>query len=165
MMMCLLALLTLLGGLFLLGYSKKEGLGKFTKLASYLAITFSTIVFVVGLIGLMACPSKCGSGHCSKNASVEKCIVMKKECKMNGKDCKMDMEECHKNMGSDCKDSGSCKSDMKCSAEMMKSCPKGEGCNTPEECAAKMKEMGCDDACMKKCEKEKGKCDGDCKTK
>ena len=69
MMMCLLSLLTLLGGLFLLGYAKKEGLSKFTKLASYLAISFSSIVFIVGLIGLLACPAKCGSGHCSHQST------------------------------------------------------------------------------------------------
>jgi hypothetical protein len=158
-MMCLLALLTLLGGLFLLGYVKKEGLGKFTKLASYLAISFSTIVFIVGLVGLVACPATCGSGHCSKGMKQEKCIIIKKECK-SGEKCEMDSKECHMNMGADCK-GGKCEDGSECSAEMMKNCPKGEGCNTPEECAAKMK--NCDTECMKKCEKEKGACDGKCK--
>ncbi len=180
MMMCLLALLTLLGGLFLLGYAKKEGLGKFTKLASYLAISFSTIVFIVVLVGIVACPATCGSGHCSKGMKEEKCIVIKKECK-SGEKCEMEMDskECHMNMGADC-EGGKCEDGSECSAEMMKNCPKGEGCNTPEECAAKMKsckktegcnspkECGakmakCDAACMKKCEKEKGACDGKCK--
>ena len=35
-----LALLVLLAGLFLLAYSKKEGLGILTKIASYAAISF-----------------------------------------------------------------------------------------------------------------------------
>ena len=48
--MCLLALITLLGGLFLLAYSKKEGLGKFSKITSYVAISFSSVVFLIGII-------------------------------------------------------------------------------------------------------------------
>lgn len=153
--MCLLALITLLGGLFLLGYSKKEGLGKFSKLASYLAITFSTIVFVIGLIGTMMCPSKCGSGQCSKGMNEEKCMMIKKEC-MEGQACHKDMNACSKNMN------GSCDSTKSCCADM-KICPKSEDCNTPAECAAKMK--NCDAACMAKCEKEKGACDAACKKK
>jgi hypothetical protein len=156
MMMCLLALLTLLGGLFLLGYAKKESLGKFTKLASYLAISFSTIVFIVGLVGLLACPSKCASSHCAKGMKEEKCIVIKKECK-SGKKCEMDSKECHMKMDGKEK---FCKDGSECSAEILKNCPKGEGCNTQEECAAKMK--SCDTECMKKCEKEKSACSRKC---
>ncbi len=140
-MMCLLALLTLLGGLFLLAYAKKEGLGKFTKLASYLAISFSTIVFIVGLIGLVACPATCGSGHCSKGMKQEKCIIIKKECK-SGEKCEMDSKECHMKMEDDCK---------------------GGSCIDGSECSAELKSMNCDEACMKKCEKDKGACDGKCK--
>ncbi|MFN5417117.1 MAG: hypothetical protein ACK5B9_08685, partial [Flavobacteriia bacterium] len=54
-----MALLVLLGGLFLLGYAKKEGLGRMTKIASYIAILFGTVVFVGGLICATMCHS-CG---------------------------------------------------------------------------------------------------------
>jgi hypothetical protein len=68
-----MALLVLLGGLFLLGYAKKEGLGRMTKIASYIAILFGTVVFVGGLI----CATMCHS--CGDNAKA-KCLqnVMEK---------------------------------------------------------------------------------------
>ena len=44
-----LALIVLMGGLFLLAYSKKESLGKLTTIASYVAIVFGAGAFVGGL--------------------------------------------------------------------------------------------------------------------
>lgn len=134
--MCLLALIVLLGGLFLLGYAKKEGWGKFTKLASYVSIAFSTIVFVIGLIGFMACPSKCGSGHCKMEKRVECHKMIKKDCK--GETCTTtEMKECH---GNSCEDKSECDSSGK-------NCEK---CTT--ECKEKCKKENCDEACMKACE-------------
>lgn len=154
--MCLLALIVLLGGLFLLGYAKKEGWGKFSKMASYLSICFSTIVFLIGIIGIFACPSKCGDGHCSGGVKEEKCIVIKKDCK-EGSSCEAAEMTCHGKM--------ECESEMEHCMEVEK-CPKGEGCNTPEECATKMSEMkNCSAECMKKCEKKGGVCDDACKKK
>ena len=157
--MCLLALITLLGGLFLLAYSKKEGLGKFSKLASYLAISFSSVVFLIGIIGMFACPARCGSGHCSKNSS----------------------EVCHKKDSGKCETKSECSSEASChkeetsqkscckkeiSDEEYASCPKGEGCSSKEECSSKMTAMeNCNTACMKKCEKQEGSCDDACKKK
>lgn len=54
-----LSLLVLLGGFFLLAYSKKEGLGMMSKISSYVAILFGTVVFVGGLICMCICGS-CG---------------------------------------------------------------------------------------------------------
>ncbi len=59
-----LSWLVLLGGLFLLAYAKKEGLGKMTKIASFIAITFGTLCFVCGLIA--SCGSCGGEGKCDK---------------------------------------------------------------------------------------------------
>lgn len=61
-----LALIVLMGGLFLLAYSKKEGLGKLTKIASYVAIVFGTAVFVGGLICAIMC-STCKNSKCDKD--------------------------------------------------------------------------------------------------
>jgi len=44
-----LALIVLMGGLFLWAYSKKESLGKLTSIASYVAIVFGAGTFVGGL--------------------------------------------------------------------------------------------------------------------
>ena len=64
-----LALIVLIGGLFLLAYAKKENLGKMTKIASYVAILFGTVVFVGGLICATMC-SACNKGKCNKDKIV-----------------------------------------------------------------------------------------------
>lgn len=156
---CLLALMTLIGGLFLLAYSKKEGLGKFSKIASYVAITFSSIVFLIGIVGMLTCPARCGSGHCSKNSS-EVCHK-NKSSKCEGKSECGGETSCHK---SDSELKSCCKKEM--TDEAYASCPKEDGCNSKEECASKMSEMkDCNTECMKKCEKQEGTCDHACKKK
>lgn len=92
-----LALLVLLAGLFLLAYSKKEGLGILTKIASFVAITFGTIVFVGGLICALS------MGSCNKKEGCRK-----------GR-CSKEMRMHHQNSGAKCAGMSSCsKSDEKC---------------------------------------------------
>ncbi len=85
-----LALIVLMGGLFLLAYSKKEGLGKLTKIASYVAIVFGTAVFVGGLICAIMC-STCKKGKCDKDK--KGCSKDKMECSKY-KECSKDKKEC-----------------------------------------------------------------------
>ncbi len=85
-----LALIVLMGGLFLLAYSKKEGLGKLTKIASYVAIVFGTAVFVGGLICAIMC-STCNKGKCDKDK--KGCSKDKMECSKY-KECSKDKKEC-----------------------------------------------------------------------
>jgi len=73
-----LALIVLLAGLFLLAYAKKENLGIITKIASFVAITFGTIVFVGGLIISTMCGS-CHKSNCSGN-KMECRSEMKGDC-------------------------------------------------------------------------------------
>ena len=135
-----LALLVLLGGLFLLAYTKKEGLGMLSKISSYVAILFGIVVFVGGLI----CAMMCGSCH------------DKGTCKSGQGKCKMEMRahcggmKCHH-------DSMMCKGgDMKCHEKMIiKHCEGGKmmcsksdtGCckdgickNADKDCCKGMKE-------------------------
>ena len=85
-----LALIVLMGGLFLLAYSKKEGLGKLTKIASYVAIVFGTSVFVGGLI----CAIMCATCHKSKCDKYKKgCCKDKMECSKDEK-CSNNKKEC-----------------------------------------------------------------------
>jgi hypothetical protein len=86
-----LALIVLMGGLFLLAYSKKEGLGKLTKIASYVAIVFGTAVFVGGLICAIIC-STCYKGKCDKDK--KGCSKDKMECSNDKKGCSKDQKEC-----------------------------------------------------------------------
>ena len=79
-----LALIVLMGGLFLLAYSKKEGLGNLTKIASYVAIVFGTAVFVGGLICAIMC-STCKNSKCDKDK--KGCSKDKMECSKDKKDC------------------------------------------------------------------------------
>ena len=55
-------LLVLLVGLFVLAYSKKEGLGKIYKIVSYLTVLCGTIVFVGGIVAAIVISSCCSSG-------------------------------------------------------------------------------------------------------
>jgi len=79
-----LALLVLLAGLFLLAYSKKEGLGIITKIASYIAVTFGAVVFVGGLI----CAMTCGSCHKKQGCKKDSCSKeMRQECSKSDSKC------------------------------------------------------------------------------
>ena len=85
-----LALIVLMGGLFLLAYSKKEALGKLTKIASYLAIVFGTAVFIGGLICAIMCAT-CHKSKCDKDKKV--CCKDKMECSKDKKECSKDKKE------------------------------------------------------------------------
>ena len=85
-----LALIVLMGGLFLLAYSKKEGLGKLTKIASYVAIVFGTSVFVGGLICAIMCAT-CHKSKCDKDK--KGCCKDKMECSKDEK-CSNNKKEC-----------------------------------------------------------------------
>jgi cytochrome bd-type quinol oxidase subunit 2 len=84
-----LALIVLMGGLFLLAYSKKEALGKLTKIASYLAIVFGTAVFIGGLICAIMCAT-CHKSKCDKDK--KGCSKDKMECSKDKK-CSNDKKE------------------------------------------------------------------------
>ena len=99
------ALLVLLGGLFLLAYAKKEGLGKMTKLGAYVAIVFGTVVFVCGLVCATMCGS-CHKGGCDKAGA---CPVKMEH--------HMKMMDCHKPCGGDM----ACPMQQKCDGKM--ACP------------------------------------------
>ena len=84
-----LALIVLMGGLFLLAYSKKEALGKLTTIASYVAIVFGAGAFVGGLI----CATLCTPCHKSK------CGNYRMECSKDKKECfEVKMERCEKDV-------------------------------------------------------------------
>ena len=84
-----LALIVLMGGLFLLAYSKKEALGKLTTIASYVAIVFGAGAFVGGLICAIICTP------CQKS----KCGNDKMECSIDKKECfEVKMERCEKDV-------------------------------------------------------------------
>ena len=85
-----LALIVLMGGLFLLAYSKKEGLGKLAKIASYVAIVFGTSVFVGGLICAIMCAT-CHKSKCDKDK--KGCCKDKMECSKDEK-CSNNKKEC-----------------------------------------------------------------------
>jgi hypothetical protein len=134
----LLALLVVLGGCFLLAYGKEKGMGKFSKMMSFVSIGFGTIVFVSGLICALTCGS-CGEGSCgSKNA----CATEQSCSKKSGK-CSKEKQECTK--GEKCSKAAV---DGCCSKETG-TCSHGEGA----ACCAKT-EKSC-------CSKEAGKCDKD----
>ncbi len=84
-----LALIVLMGGLFLLAYSKKEALGKLTTIASYVAIVFGAGAFVGGLICAIIC-TPCNKSKCSND---------KMECSKDKKECfEVKMERCEKDI-------------------------------------------------------------------
>ena len=78
-----LALIVLMGGLFLLAYSKKEALGKLTTIASYVAIVFGAGTFVGGLICATLCTpcqkSKCGNDRMECSKDKKECFEVKME--------------------------------------------------------------------------------------
>ena len=137
-----LALLVLLGGLFLLGYAKKEGLGMMSKIASYVAIVFGTFVFVSGLICSVTCGG-CGEGKCGEGEKCERRIEIHKEMRgdchegMKGGHCEMEEMECHEGM-----EGGHCeKGDMKCSKSDEACCKEGKGeCKNSDKDCCKAKE-------------------------
>ena len=105
-----LALIVLMGGLFLLAYSKKEGLGKLTKIASYVAIVFGTAVFVGGLICAIMC-SACNNSKCHKDN--KGCSKDKMECSNDKKGCSKDKMECSNDKKECSKDKMECSKDKK----------------------------------------------------
>ena len=105
-----LALIVLMGGLFLLAYSKKEGLGKLTKITSYVAIVFGTAVFVGGLICAIMC-SACNNSKCHKDN--KGCSKDKMECSNDKKGCSKDKMECSNDKKECSKDNMECSKDKK----------------------------------------------------
>lgn len=90
----LLALLVLLGGLFLLAYAKKEGLGMMTKIASYLAILVSIGCIVCCVACCFMCkPQHCKGGKCGPHGMrMEKeVIIMKGDSIVKKECCKKEM--------------------------------------------------------------------------
>ena len=84
-----LALIVLMGGLFLLAYSKKETLGKLTTIASYVAIVFGAGAFIGGLI----CATLCTPCQKSKFGND------RMECSKDKKECfEVKMERCEKDV-------------------------------------------------------------------
>ena len=149
-----LALIVLLGGMFLLAYAKKESLGKMYKITSYVAVLFGTTVFIGGLIMALCGPcheSKCNKGgmKCTKEVRME-CTKggSEMECHKGGAAMK-----CHEGM----MENGACMKDGKCAKGM------GEG-----SCCAKGAGE-CKDGMMngKPCKMVDGKCamvvEGECK--
>jgi hypothetical protein len=140
-----LSLLVLLGGLFLLAYAKKEGLGKMTKIASYVAVIFGTICFVGGLIGSLMCGS-CHKGKCDKDGM--KCT---KEVRIECHEGMSKGGHCDKNATEKC-----CKEGMDGNAAH---CEK----NATEKCCKEGKEECSESKCEKGMEAEHCKKDGkDC---
>jgi len=84
-----LALIVLMGGLFLLAFSKKEALGKLTTIASYVAIVFGAGAFVGGLICAIIC-TPCNKSKCGND---------RMECSKDKKECfEVKMERCEKDV-------------------------------------------------------------------
>jgi hypothetical protein len=133
----LLSLVVLIGGLFLLAYAKKENTGKLTCIAAYVAIIFSSVLFVGGLIcALMfhschGCSSDegnakhhnmRGSHHMGVRGHHGMCQGSYEGCgkKMQGK-CTSSASSSRSAMDSkDCKKSGECK--KKCDAMKKEQC-------------------------------------------
>lgn len=105
-----MALLVLLGGLFLLAYAKKEGLGMMTKIASYIAILVSTGMLICCIVCALMCGhckgDDCSGGKCEKGGmKCEKEIIIKHGDGMmmhGGEHCKKDAS-CSKDSASCCK--------------------------------------------------------------
>jgi len=154
-----LSLLVLLAGLFLLAYAKKEGLGKLTKISSYVAILFGGVVFVGGL----TCALFFGNCHNGKGCKGGKCpipphermemrhhkgMMMKGGChKMEDKDCcskdkkSCETTKCDSEKKADCcskdkkEDKASCCGETKCTPG--KECAKDGKCADGSACPAK----------------------------
>jgi len=125
-----------MAGLFLLAYAKKEGLGKFTKFAAYVAIIFGTVVFLGGITraAMGCCHSKCDKNNteCS----------MKGHCDKGGDACPM-KGHCDKGMDN-CPMKGHC--DKGGESSMMGHCDKGN-----ENCPKSASEGECKKDTLKKC--------------
>jgi hypothetical protein len=121
------ALVVLMAGLFFLAYAKKEGLGKFSKIAAYVAIVFGTFVFLGGITAatLGGC---CHKAMCNKSKTecpmMSKCdkggdaaCSMKSHCDKGGDACPM-KSHCDKNSDS-CKKEAGCEkgAEKKCCAD------------------------------------------------
>lgn len=104
------AMLVITAGLFMLAYTRKEGLGKFSKISSYLTVFFGSAVFVGAIVGsiLIGCchNSKCGDKweKCGMESRMEyhhggmkhhKGMYNSDHCDKKDKDCcKMKKKEC-----------------------------------------------------------------------
>lgn len=131
-----LALLVLLGGLFLLAYTKKEGLGMLSKISSYVAILFGIVVFVGGLICAIMCSSCHGKGDC--NSGKGKCKVeMKGHCCEKSSMCKEGEMKCHKKIIIKHGDG-----EMICSKSDTGCCKDGVCKNADQDCCKAMKAEG-----------------------
>ena len=123
-----LSLLVLLAGLFLLAYAKKEGLGKLTKISSYVAILFGGVVFVGGLTCALffgTCPKGkgCKGGKCPIPPHERMEMRHHKGMMMKGGHHGMMKGDCHKMEDKDCcsKDKKSCET-TKCDSEKKADC-------------------------------------------
>lgn len=98
----LLALLVLLGGLFLLAYAKKEGLGMITKITSWLAILIAAGCLICCLICALMCAKHggnmggCHGGKCGPGTmKCDKEMMMKHHGMGHGAQCcKGDKQAC-----------------------------------------------------------------------
>lgn len=124
-----LAFLVLIAGLFLLAYSKKEQLGFFTKLTSYIAIAFGLTLIVGSLICMLTC------GNCHQNNCQNKCKVE------NQQNCKSNCE-----VQQNAKCTGNSENCMKQNCETQKECSKNPECK--EKCE-KLRAEGKEDCCGK----------------
>jgi hypothetical protein len=121
----LLSLVVLIGGLFLLTHAKKENAGKFTRVAAYVSISFSSVIFVGGLF----CAVMFHSCHgCSSDYEQGKHHGMKAAHHMGMQGHHGMKQGGHDGCGKSMK--GNCKSSMTCSKATMgdKSYSKSEEC-------------------------------------
>jgi hypothetical protein len=144
----LLALLVVLGGSFLLAYGKEKGMGKFSKMMSFVSIGFGTIVFVSGLICALTCGS-CGDGSCGS----KKACATEQSCPKSSKSCSKSKEACAE--GEKCsKESGKCAkgADAACCAKTEKACcSKEEGkCSKDASTCSKGEKEVCEKKIIKK---------------
>lgn len=152
----LLSLLVILGGFFLLAYARKEGLGKLTKLASYVAIIFGTLCFVGGLVRttMHGCCEKEGM-KCHKEIRMECHEGMDMECHkgMKGGHCEKDeMEGCCKGMKGDA-DHCEKNATENCCKEKKDECPKSK-CESMATEHCKKDGKDCCKEAIQKCNKE-----------
>ena len=132
------ALIVLMAGLFLLAYAKKEGLGKLTKFAAYVAIVFGTVAFLGGITAATLKASCCG-----KNRT--ECPMMSK-CDKGGDACPMQSGHCDK--GGDASMMGHCDKGMENCPMNNGHCDKGME-NCPKSASGDM--AGCKNDTLKKC--------------
>ncbi len=134
----LLSLFVLLAGLFMLNHAKKENSNKFTKIASYTTISFSSLVFVCGLI----CSFMFAMHH--------GCCGDKNEC--HGRRGHADVHALHHGGKAACAAKSDCGHQNSCCSSSA-SCEKEASCHKSKKCE---RAAGCEKSadCEKKCEKK-----------